>query len=94
MKLRINALFVATAAFAASLTAHAGEIGHFNGGFMNMRDYLMPDPGIYGAVYNYYYTTDQLNDSHGDKIKSLTIAGVPVNVDVNVDLYAVAPTLV
>ena len=81
------------------LNAHAAEIGHYNGGVMNIRDYLVPDPGIYGAVYNYFYTTDQINDSHGDKIKSITInsprggPGVTVGVDVNVDMYALAPTL-
>ena len=37
------------------------EIGHFNGGVMNMRDYVMPEPGFYGAMYNYFYTTGQLN---------------------------------
>jgi len=35
------------------VNTHAGEIGHFNGGVMNIRDYRMPDPGLYAAVYNY-----------------------------------------
>jgi hypothetical protein len=100
MTRRINVALVATTAFAASFTAHAGEIGHFNGGVMNMRDYLVPEPGLYAAVYNYYYTTDRLNDSHGDEIDFVTInppgggAGVPVDVNVNVDMYALAPSLV
>jgi hypothetical protein len=32
----------------------AGEIGHFNGGVMNIRDYVVPDPGLYTAIYNYF----------------------------------------
>jgi hypothetical protein len=100
MSRRINLVFVAPMALAAAFTAHAGEIGHFNGGVMNLRDYLLPDPGFYSALYTYYYTTDRLNDSHGDKITSVTIdppgggAGVPVDVDVNVDMYVIAPSLV
>ena len=84
----------------AALTAQAGEIGHFNGGVMNLRDYLLPGPGFYSALYTYYYTTDRLNDSHGDKITSVTIdppgggAGVPVSVNVNVDMFMIAPSFV
>jgi len=80
--------------------AEAGEIGHYAGGFVNIRDYLVPDPGFYAGVYNYFYTTDQLNDSAGNKIKSVTInppgggPGVTVGVDVNVDMYVVAPTFI
>jgi hypothetical protein len=100
MKRRIRLILAATAVFAAAFTAHGGEIGHFNGGVMNMRDYLVPEPGFYAALYNYYYTTDRLNDAHGDEIKSVTLnppgggAGVQVEVDVNVQMYAVAPSLV
>jgi hypothetical protein len=85
----ISALALATTA------AHAGEIGHYAGGFMNIRDFFLPpEPGFYGAVYNYWYTTDRLNDSHGNKVSSVTIAGTPVNVDVNVDMYVVSPGLI
>jgi hypothetical protein len=100
MKRRIRSILAATAAFAAAFAAHGGEIGHFNGGVMNMRDYLVPEPGFYAALYNYHYTTDRLNDAHGDEIKSVTLhppgggAGVQVEVDVNVQMYAVAPSLV
>jgi len=62
---------------APMLNAHAGEIGHFNGGVMNIRDYVVPEPGFYGAIYNYFYTTGQLNNSNGDEIKSVTIKPGP-----------------
>ena len=55
-----------TAAVTLALNAHAGEIGHFNGGILNIRDYVMPDAGLYGAVYNYFYTTGQINNANGD----------------------------
>jgi len=84
----VGALALATAA------AEAGEIGHYAGGFMNMRDFFVPEPGIYGAVYNYFYTTDQINDSHGNKVKNVTIAGVTLDLNVNVDMYVLAPTLI
>src|SRR5262245_5670662 len=92
----INTAIVVSVPFFAAFTANAGEIGHFNGGVMNMRDYLVPEPGFYSALYNYYYTTDQLNDSHGHEITSVVIGppgGVAVDVDVNVDMYVLAPTL-
>jgi len=54
-----------TAVLILMLNAHAGEIGHFNGGVMNIRGYVMPDPGVYAAIYNYWYMTDQLNNSNG-----------------------------
>src|SRR5258708_7868661 len=79
--------------------AQPGEIGHFNGGFMNIRDYFVPEPGFYGAVYNFYYTTDRLNDRNGNKISSVTInpgpgPGVTLGVNVDVNMYVLAPTLI
>lgn len=81
-------------------SAGAGEIGHFNGGVMNIRDYLVPEPGFYAASFNYFYTSDQLNDSAGNQIKTVTIVppgggpSVTLNVDVNVDVHSVSPTLI
>ena len=43
---RIDIIFVAPMALAAAFTAHAGEIGHFNGGVMNMRDYHPAGPRV------------------------------------------------
>src|SRR5262249_18736478 len=80
--------------------ASAGEIGHFNPGMLGIRDYVMPDPGFYGGLYNLWYTTDQLNGANGHTIRSVTIPanhapGRPsatLKLDVSVDLYALAPT--
>lgn len=99
MKGRISAILLAATAFAAAFTAHAGEIGHFNGAVMNIRDYVMPDAGLYTAIYNYFYVTDQLNNSNGDAINSVVIkpgpgSGIKLGVNVDVDLYALLPTLI
>ena len=80
-------------------TVDAGEIGHFNGGVMNIRDYVMPDPGFYTAIYNYFYTTDQLNNANGDAINSVVIKpgsgpGIKLGVNVDVGLYALVPSLI
>jgi len=84
---------------AVTLSTQAGEIGHFAPGVLNIRDFAMPEPGFYGVLYNYGYTTDQLNDSRGNKINSVTInsgggPGVTLGVDVDVDVYVTAPTLI
>jgi len=99
MKRRINVIVVAAAGLAAVFTGHAGEIGHFNGAVMNIRDYVMPDPGWYTAIYNYFYMTDQLNNANGDAINSVIIKPSPgpaikLSVNVDVDLYALVPTLI
>jgi len=79
--------------------AHAGEIGHYNPAVPSIRDFAMPEPGFYGVLYNYFYSTDRLNDKDGDKIDSVTInpgpgPGLTIDVDVDVDVYAVVPTLI
>src|SRR5205823_4128672 len=96
---RTTLLAVTTAAVTLLLNARAGEIGHFNGGVMNIRDYVMPDPGLYTAIYNYFYTIDQLNNSNGDAINSVIIKpgpgpGIQLGVNVDVGLYALVPSLI
>lgn len=100
MKTRFFSVFVLGCALALITTAaKAGEIGHYGGGFLNIRDYFVPEPGIYGGVYNYFYTTDRLNDRNGDKISSVTISpgngpGVTLGVDVDVNMYVLAPSFI
>ena len=67
-------LLIAAASSTAITIAQAGEIGHFNGGVLDIRDYFVPaEPGFYGLVYNYYYFTDRVNNRNGDKISSVDI---------------------
>jgi hypothetical protein len=84
--------------FAALLvtgSTRAGETGHFNGGVVGIRDYYPPDaPGFYFALYNYWYSSDRLNDRNGNKVSSVTVGpapGVVLDVAVDVDVYAVSP---
>lgn len=92
-------LFVLTA-FCAAIGngASAAEIGHYNGGILDIRDFFMPDPGLYGVVYNYYYNSDRLNNGNGDKINSLTVPtpGGPANVglEVNIEMFATMPAII
>ena len=91
------ALSLVLAALVAAGTARAGEIGHYAGGVMNIRDFAVPEPGLYGALYNYGYLTTQLNDRHGDAIDDVTIVGpfghrrTTLHLDVDVDIYVAAP---
>ena len=59
----------------------------------------MPETGFYGVVYNYFYSTDRLNDDNGNKISSVTIKpgpgpGTVVNINVDLNVYALAPTFI
>ena len=59
----------------------------------------MPEPGLYGVLYTYAYTTDRLNDADGNEIDSVTInpgpgPGVTLDVDVDVDAWVLSPTLI
>ncbi len=93
-------IFVFAAVSCVTFTvAQAADIGHYDGGILNIRDYFMPEqPGIYGAVYNYYYTTDRLNNGNGDKISSVNIntpsGPVKLGLDVDLNMYALFPTLI
>lgn len=93
-------IFVIAAISSAVFTvAQSADIGHYSGGGLNIRDYFVPEqPGIYGALYNYYYITDRLNDGNGDKISSLNIntpsGPVKLGLKVNLDMYMLSPAII
>ena len=72
MQRRITLITLTVTMLAAALGAHAAESSHFNGGLLNIRDYFVPEPGLYGGLYNYFYTTGRLNDRQGDEINTVT----------------------
>jgi hypothetical protein len=93
--MRRPALALALVALVAA-SAGAGEIGHYAGGVLNIRDLAVPDPGLYVALYNYGYLTNQLNDRHADAIDDVTIVGplgrrTTLHLDVDVDIYVASP---
>jgi hypothetical protein len=72
--------------------AEAGELGHYVPGLLNIRDTIMPPKGVYGAVYGYYYTTDDFRNASGDKTGTVTgPGGRTITLDVDVDAYSIAP---
>jgi hypothetical protein len=85
---------------ASSLSAPTLLLGqaHYSPGTASIRDYAMPDPGMYLAVYNYGYDTTFLADNSGNKINQVLIGPsggpyTPLNVNVDLKLYALAPAL-
>lgn len=100
MRHSIRCSLAAVAMLLMSASARAGEISHFNPGVPNIRDFLVPShPGFYVAVYNYYYTTDRLNDANGDKLRTINVnpgpgPGINFDVNVDVDIYALSPMLI
>jgi hypothetical protein len=73
--------------------AHAGRLGHYFAGSFNIRDYILPDKGVYAAVYGIYYDSGSLRNASGNEISSVTIAGRTVTVDTDLSLYSVVPTV-
>jgi len=69
--LLLSALMILCGLAIIATESRAG--GHFVPGVYSIRDYVVPDPGFYSALYNYYYKTNQLNDNNGNKIESVSI---------------------
>jgi hypothetical protein len=72
---------------------------HYAPGIANIRDWIVPAPGLYGALYNYGLLTNSLNGADGNPINSVTFTGpngrsATLNVGVNVNAYALAPMFV
>lgn len=96
--LSLSLLSVTGAFFLAPGLTRAGEPGHFNPGVPSIRDFAVPDPGLYFILYNHGYLTDTFNDRNGNKIQSINInpgpgPGVTLNLAVDVDIYALVPVL-
>jgi len=92
-KILIAAALIGGLAFVTSV-AQASELGHFAPGVASIRDYVVPDPGFYGIVYNYWYSSNRLNDHNGNKVDSVTVGakpGIRLDVDLKVNVYAVSP---
>jgi hypothetical protein len=80
-------------------SAKAGSADHYIPGVFNIRDYLVPEPGLYGGIYNYYYTSGQFNDANGNHLSSVNIRpgpgpGVTLDVKPSLDLYAISPVVI
>lgn len=73
--------------------ASAGEFGHYMPGVASIRDFAVPEaPGFYYAQYNLYYTTDTYNDRNGKSVKSINVGPSTLNIDTDLDIFAIQPT--
>lgn len=93
----VRIMMFAALVVGGAFAAQASEIGHFSPGVPSIRDFIVPEPGFYGVLYNYWYTSDQINDRNGDEISRITIGKPPLatDVDIAVDLgvYVMSPGL-
>lgn len=87
--LALAAFFVLPAAAWAQ-----SEIGHYQPGVVNAKDFVVPDPGWYYCQYDTHYHSGRFNDEHGKQISTVTIAGNPVTVKADVDYLCISPTVV
>jgi hypothetical protein len=97
-RITLTALVLALGLALITSNTHSAEIGHYIPGLPNIRDLIVPAPGFYGVLYNYFYSSDRLNDGDGNDVDSVTInprrgPGVTLGVDVDLDIYALVPTL-
>lgn len=79
----------------AAPAAQAGGTGHYFAGLPNARDTVMPAPGIYVLDYSMYYSADRYYNDNGHKTDSVKLPnGNKVDVNVDVDLFVVAPAFI
>ena len=95
----LTTLVLALGLALSTSTTHGAEIGHYGPGLPNIRDFVVPEPGVYGLLYNYFYLSDRLNDGDGNEVNSVTITprrrpGVTLDVDVDLDTYVLAPVFI
>lgn len=76
------------------IQSQAAELGHFAPSLPRIRDYILPEPGVYFVLYNLYYTSDTLKDRDGNSIDSIQAGGMDFKVDTDVDSYVIMPTLI
>jgi len=74
--------------------AGAGEIGHYAPAGLSIRDFAMPAPGLWLAVYNLGYRSNRIDDRNGDAVRSISVGPATIDLAVDLDLYASAPTLI
>jgi hypothetical protein len=68
-------LRTAAAAIAGAGSVWAGELGHYEPGVMNIPDFVVPEPGFNGLLYNYVYNTDTRKNRNGDEVGTLSRTG-------------------
>ena len=76
-----------------ALTLHAGELGHYQPGIAPQRDWVVGAPGFYYEQYNVFYTSSTFKNGDGNAVNAVTIGNQVINLNFEVDLIGVSPTL-
>ena len=74
-----------------SLPIAAIAEGHYVPGIYGIRDFSAVPEGWYLQHYNVYYSSDRFKDRDGDSVKSVTAGGVTADVDLDVEVFSIAP---
>jgi hypothetical protein len=90
----ISLLLALLLAAGLAIPCQASELGHYSPALPGIRDFIMPDPGLYYLQYILYYTTDTLKDKNGNSIRSISVGPLEFAVETEVDSYMLVPTLV
>jgi hypothetical protein len=72
----------------------AAELGHYAPALPAIRDFILPDPGVYYIQYNLYYTSDTLKDKNGDSVDSISVGPLKYKVETDVESFMIVPTAV
>ena len=78
----------------AVIPSQAAELGHYAPALPAIRDFILPDLGVYYIQYNLYYTSDTLKDKNGDSVNSISVGPLKFKVDTDVDSFMIVPTVV
>lgn len=63
-------------------SAGAGELDHYVPALLNVRDFLLPPKGVYGALYGLYYHSDDFRNRKGNSVDPVSAGPLTVSVDV------------
>ncbi|MGR9100519.1 MAG: SphA family protein, partial [Gammaproteobacteria bacterium] len=78
--------------------ATAGELGHYQPGMLNIRDFFVPEPGFYASLYAFKYAADELKNRNGNDVGPLGFTGplgtTTLAVDPDIDVNAIAPMFI
>lgn len=82
MKTHINRFILVAGFTVLAISLEAQPSAHYVPGVEGIKAASLPPPGVYFRDYNYFYTADRLNDSHGNKngpadLDAFTYANLP-----------------
>jgi hypothetical protein len=88
------AVLVAVLMAGSVMPTQAAELGHYAPALPSIRDFILPDPGLYYVQYHLYYKANTLKDETGKSIDTITVEGIELDVEQEVESFMVVPTLI